>query len=367
VTFVHASVAKSFGKISNRHALFFGSGTQALAAALLACKNERPRATEVILPAYGCPDLISAALFAKLTPRLVDLVDDSAWSVNMAQLRDKLGDATVAVVAVNLFGIGDEAAALSEVAGQAGVPLIQDSAQAFSRVTAQHWMAPYVVLSFGRGKPLNMLGGGALLTERPVPLGDVAIAAPSSFREALLKGAIAAAAFNVVTHPSVYWLASKLPGLGVGATIFKPLDALEQPSVKRRYKLARSLEAKLSAVPAEADWTDVAQRWSRLGIKMLAPSPQDRFGLLRFAALAASEAQRDQIVRRLSDEGLGVSTMYGAALNELGGIPDIVRSQGPFPNASSFARRLFTLPTHTFVDHHVMTTVDREIQRIASV
>src|SRR5262245_23054839 len=54
----------------------YGSGTEALAAAL--CEARRLARTppgvrpEAVLPAYGCPDLVSACVFAGVHPRLVD-------------------------------------------------------------------------------------------------------------------------------------------------------------------------------------------------------------------------------------------------------------------------------------------------------
>ena len=55
-----------FGKF---HVLFYQSGTSALAAALIAAKYAKSDSCtkhEVLLPAYACPDLISACQYAGL-------------------------------------------------------------------------------------------------------------------------------------------------------------------------------------------------------------------------------------------------------------------------------------------------------------
>lgn len=53
---------------------FFDSGTAALAASILVSISKKATPEpEVILPAYGCPDLISAVVYAGAKPVLVDL------------------------------------------------------------------------------------------------------------------------------------------------------------------------------------------------------------------------------------------------------------------------------------------------------
>ena len=60
--------------------VFFQSGTAALAAALMACKAARRIGQpEVLLPAYACPDLLSAVDFAGLRPVLVDFEENTPW------------------------------------------------------------------------------------------------------------------------------------------------------------------------------------------------------------------------------------------------------------------------------------------------
>ena len=86
---------------------YFASGTAALAAAITAAIRlkaiDKP---EVILPAYGCPDLISAVVFAGAKPVLVDFETDRPW-MDLEQLLTKIRAQTVAIIAVNLFGISE--------------------------------------------------------------------------------------------------------------------------------------------------------------------------------------------------------------------------------------------------------------------
>ena len=65
-------------------------------------------------------------------------------------------------------------AVLRPLADAAGAVLIEDSAQAFPRDGGgDFWQGDLVVLSFGRGKPVSLLGGGAVLY-RDERFGDAA-------------------------------------------------------------------------------------------------------------------------------------------------------------------------------------------------
>ena len=63
---------------------YYASGTAALAAAIIAAIKAKDDAAaaaeaEVIIPAYACPDLVSALLFAGAKPVLVDFEVASTW------------------------------------------------------------------------------------------------------------------------------------------------------------------------------------------------------------------------------------------------------------------------------------------------
>ena len=97
--------------------VFYQSGTASLAAAIgAAIRNKPTEKPEVILPAYGCPDLVSAAVFAGAKPVLVDLENDRPW-MNLEQLSASINSNTVAVVAVDLLGIPERISGYSQHRG----------------------------------------------------------------------------------------------------------------------------------------------------------------------------------------------------------------------------------------------------------
>lgn len=346
----------------------FHSGTEALAGALsLAsrrCSSKKPQA---ILPAYGCPDLVAACLHAGLEPRLVD-VTRNAWGYDLQKLKSAINDNTAAIVAVNFLGVGDQSEILSLICRERGFALVQDSAQALPDQPGGKWFGDYIVFSFGRGKPLNLLGGGALLIPSDEPQEAHLSRRSESVHEKILFS-LKAAAFNFVTHPNIYWLASKLPGLNLGDTSYSALAERRKPRLIRMERIESALVRYSSNTSYSATkWRSVIEDWRRMGIEPLRcmPGAQADDQYLRLPLLARSAEQRDRILEALVSAGLGASSMYGAPLNRIRNIPMHVAAQGPFPNAEDLASRLFTLPTYELVRDSVVRRTNHVLLRAAT-
>lgn len=340
----------------NRNVTLYASGTAALAQAITECAaRSRATAPEVIIPAYGCPDLVAACVHASVYPRLVD-VTDSRWSYDHEALKSSMSSNTAAIVTVNLLGLGDGSAALLPLCRERGVPLIQDSAQYLPREPIE-WPGDYVVLSFGRGKPMNLLHGGALIR----PSGDndkpcVSPAARESGKDRLLASRAASIAFNVLTRPYIYRMISSLPGTGLGAVTYKPLRSVTVLPDRAWQQVGPAFELYRRRPSYSRDiWASAIDEWACLGILALdcpgAPAPPEP---LRLAMLAPDRTARDRLVDSLNNAGLGASRFYGTELPRTDGIPPIVAHQGPFLNASELADRLFTMPTHSLTTPHTV-------------
>jgi hypothetical protein len=356
-----ASMERFFG---NRRITLYRSGTAALAQAMASCAAQSSvSAPEVVIPAYGCPDLVAASVHASVFPRLVDIAP-ARWSYDQDALATSVSRNTVAIVAVNLLGLGDDSAQLIGLCKDRHIPLIQDSAQHLPRDTID-WPGEYVVLSFGRGKPLNLLHGGALV-ESPGNT-DAPSVRPAHYtgKDRLLASRAAAVAFNVLTRPHVYGIFSSLPGTGLGEVVYKPLvnTALFPERAWERVGAAFELYRQKPSYRRDI-WAPAAEEWSRLGIVALyCPDSTLPAEPLRLALLAPDRAARDALVDGFNRSGLGASRFYGADLTAVAGVPEVVKRQGPFPNASSLADRLFTLPTHDLVNADAVRTA-RELVRL---
>ena len=335
---------------------YFSSGTAALAAAISAAiKSREIDQPEVILSAYGCPDLVSAAVFAGARPVLVDMEPDRPW-MDLEQLPAKISPRTVAIVAANLFGISERMNQLRPIAEQAGAVLIEDSAQAFpgGRETSI-WEGDLVVLSFGRGKPVSLLGGGAVLFREAIWEG---LLPECNVQSDIGKGQrfsfwLKTALYNQMISPWLYWLPQGLPFLHLGETRYHTLSAIDAMDPLRLDVLPANIAAYRSddmgtqtALVGMLGELDLAAR-GIIDLPRACKAPESR-RLLRYPLLMDA-ASRELLYQQLKRHGLGASGMYPVALPGIPGLERLLEGQGPFPVADAFAARILTLPTHNGV------------------
>lgn len=327
---------------------YYGAGAQALAAALIALKARRPTATGVLLPAYACPELVSAVLFAKLDPRLIDLAPARPW-LDLSVLRRAVDESVLAVIAVDLFGIEERYIELRACIGR-DIALVQDSAQAFRR--GVHPAADCAILSFGRGKPVSVLEGGAVLAREA----DIETNLPRPVAAAC-SGDLKRRLYNFLRAPRRYWLPQALP-LGLGATRFKPLVKLEglcdttlallPTNIANQLVEYRARQAQMRALVAKTRALDLAQACGA-----------DDARLLRYPILAPDAATATRWYGKLDAAGTGASRLYRAALGDIAGLRE--RLGGDYPHARDFAARLITLPLHRDVGPRALRAIAKTL------
>jgi len=359
-------------------ARFYHSGAEALAAAISACLVlQGKQKAEVILPAYSCPELISAVLYAGAHPVLVDFEPQRPWMC-LAQLREKITEHTVAIIAVNLFGIAERLDEISTLAHQAGVLLIEDNAQSFPLLgeDAVAWSADLMVISFGRGKPVSLLGGGVVLFRAAKFANALARRELTSSTQALgvkLNYRIKVSLYNLLLSPYLYWLPHSLPFLKLGETRFAYMQEITAfpavatsllQSAMRRYRQAEpcaqsllaDMFARLDSIPRPAAITDLVK----------ACGPQSAAKLLRYPVLFSDVVLRDLAYEALNNAGLGVTKMYRQPLTEIAGLEQILHGQGGFDNATLFSSCLLTFPTHAGVKKHHVDKMEKIITELLS-
>jgi len=302
---------------------------------------------EIVMPAYACPDLVSAVIFAGARPVLVDMEVGRPW-FDLDAMKAVLNPRTAAIIGVNLFGISERWFELRALAKHAGVVLIEDSAQYFpGENEGVSWQGDLVVLSFGRGKPVSLLGGGAVLSRNnmlceylPVPDDS-----PAGMRQRLTYN-LKVRAYNGLLSPWVYWLPLSLPFLHLGETCYHPLGGIGAMDAVRRGLLPANL-ARYRADRQVKRSRQISQMLDAVDKTMNLPAKcaqEPSRHLLRYPVLCAT-GQRDRLYERLQRAGLGVSKMYPAALPQINGLAGFF-NDSKFPNAQDFAARILTLATH---------------------
>ncbi len=328
-----------------------GSGTSALAAAVVAAIARKPvKEPEVLLPAYSCPDVVSAVLFAGAKPILIDISRDRPWlDLDVAERR--VGSDTVAIIAVNFLGIPERIEQLRSLAATVDAVLIEDRAQSFppTRDDVSALGGDLVVLSFGRGKPVSLLGGGAVLARSTELFELLPAAVAESPAFGLARFRMCTAAYNALRRPRLYWMLDVVPFVGLGATVFKALGKLEPPPASIDYLGANIERYRACGDTAPTLRAALPDLLRGRAIDLPAACSLRAGGrLLRYPILLDCEvcSRAHAAMRRA---GLGSSRLYQRTLPAIGGIPDDIARQGGFPNAERFAESLLTLPTHNEV------------------
>lgn len=332
---------------------FYNSGTAALAASISAAATKVGVIDpEVILPAYTCPHLVSAILRAKARPILVDLALERPW-LDLDALSAAITPRTVAVISVDMFGLPERNTEIrARIAGTA-ITLIQDSAQAFPKFPETQWQGDYVVLSFGRGKPVSLLHGGAVLARDPELISTLPIPLlRASSWYATPRMLLRSVLYNALLSRFVYWLPSSLPFLRLGETHFEPLvgiGAMDQAMLDllpvnvyacRERESQAELELRsLLLRDNDPDIIDLAAVCCAGGT-----SAQ----LLRYPILVRGAARRARLYECLQRAGLGASKLYQRALPEIPGL-EAMFAGVDVPQARRFADSLLSLPVHSRV------------------
>jgi dTDP-4-amino-4,6-dideoxygalactose transaminase len=329
--------------------IFVNSGTAALALALCIARRRRPEigAPEVILPGYGCPDLVAAAKYAGLRAVLADIGGNDP-GYDFASLRQVLNANTVAVVAVNFLGIAERLRELRELLQSwPQTSLIEDNAQWFPEpLPDAELFGDSVCLSFGRGKPVSLLGGGALLLRE-----HYAEAAQMAdlIKPAALAGHLYPAKlriYNALLKPLLYGAINRNPLLQLGQTVFKPLPEIVAMDAQRDALLPANIEQYLQRKTPAAAWLHgelTAQQ------DLPAQLAERSARLLRYPLLCSDAFERNKLLQQLQRAGLGATALYRRILPEVQGVDDRVEVRVPLTGARLFAERLLTLPLHAGV------------------
>lgn len=332
------------------HKYWLDSGTSALALALLDAKANFPEVDKpcAIIPGYCCPDLVAACVYAGVEAVAVD-INSNDPSYDLEQLLLHLDASVIAVIAINFLGISERLDELRQLIAAAGLRarLIEDNAQWFPASKSEmDFKSDYVTFSFGRGKPMSLLGGGLMCSKAPVAetvLDRIEKSAPSS-RLLALK----IAAYNILLTPQLYLLLNRNPWLRLGETRYVPLAKIEQFDVYRRSLLASNFagycmrENKLSL---NLDAVVLGNGLQRLDVSCAMRRKQ----LLRYPLLCPDTATRDKLLQQLCTAGLGASPLYAAAIDQIAGVDGLVVVPRTLKNAKDFAGRFITLPVHAQV------------------
>lgn len=316
-------------------------GTAALALALDALLDDR---RIVALPAYGCADLVSAALAARATIVCYDL-DPSTLGPDLDSARHALQAGASVIVGTHLYGVPFDVPSLRAIADEAGAVVVEDTAQGLGAMLGGRpcgSLADVGVLSFGRGKGVSGGAGGALLLRNGIErrVGSQPTLQPASRG----LGPVGASWVQwALGRPSLYRIPTALPFLKLGEMVFHEAE------------LPRAMPSSCATL-ALSSWQamrgDVAVRQRNAaalsacprapGKQAIQPSPLADPSWLRWPVLDRSGGAWPT--------ELGVQQGYPMSIPaQPWARAALAPSNRKMPGADQLSRELRTLPTHHLV------------------
>jgi len=353
------------------HVVLTSSGTQALQLALQLATEAHRDGLPVALPAFGCYDLITAAVGARTSIVFYD-VDPEILSPDPESLRAALHAGACAVVATPLYGFPLDWTWLRRECSAAGALLIEDSAQGLGsewRGTEGGSFGDATVLSFGRGKGWSGAGGGALLI-RHDGLGRLAggVDPPPPPRGESFRDFAPAAALWLLGRPGLYSLPSSIPSLHLGVTTYKDPRPIAGPSPFAAASALRQSALAVEAVEPRRRW---AAAWTRMlesdslpaAVRPCRVAAGGASGYLRYPVIVPDQAVADALLEEGRSAGVGPS--YPRILPELEAAAPLTVGAASTPGADELVRSLVTLPTHPRVQPRDLRTIEEILRRSA--
>lgn len=342
----HQAVAEELSRrYSAEGSVLTESGTAAL---VLALRTFAPRGGVVAYPGYGCVDLSAAAVRAGVRVRLYDL-DPVTLSPDLGSVSRAIKRGVDAIVVAHLYGYPADMGGVGELALNAGIPVIEDAAQAAGGTLdgiPLGALADISILSFGRGKGTTAGSGGALLFRGEV-FGKRS--AQNGFPvDRSRRGGYELAALGaqwLLARPALYRIPSSIPGLRLGEMVYKPAAEPRSMSRVSAFMLSRALRMENA---------EVARR--RMNAKRLLASIDERGGLTPVHAINRGEPGylRLALLDRAGDfaarQSLGAIRGYPMTLDQHGQLnPLLLPNERAGPGSALLRDRLFTVPTHSRV------------------
>lgn len=343
--------------------IYYRSGTAALAAVFAgyvdaAKMDSKP---EILMPAYTCPDVVSAIAAAGAKARLVEMLPGRPW-LDIDALADSLNERSLALVAINFQGIDEQLGPLRAWCDSVGLPLIYDHCQAFPATDEAIELSDVLVFSFGRGKPACALVGGSVWINSQRSDLDLPRPAGTAGGVSFLKRL----AYNWLIKPRLYGSILRIPGLGIGETTFHPLERIEGLNSEGVSQVLAAIDSHLSlegyAYRQQLISAQIGQIAGWEDLPVLCNAPKTR-PLLRYTVLAPNAETRDRQLERLRAKGLGATGMYPKPVGKIDGVSQYLANVPHHPQAEDFSNRVMTLPCHSDVS---ASHIDKIAQLLAS-
>lgn len=300
---------------------------------------------EVILPSLTFTATAEVVRYLGGTPVLVD-ADDNTLNMSIDAVRAAVTGRTKAIVPVHYAGLACDMAAIAEIAREFGLRVVEDAAHALPTKYAGQLIGTFpsdvTVFSFYANKTMTTGEGGMIVTNDPVLASRMRVMRLHGIdRDAFdrFKSTTPAWYYEVVAPGYKYNLTDIAAALGL--VQLKRLQSFQD----RREKLARRYYDALAGLPIKLP--------SRGG---LGDQHAWHLFVIRLTDLALERGiKRDELINRLSDEGIGTSVHYVPLHRQPYWRDSLNVHKTMFPVADQAYERMVSIPLFT-----AMSDADQE-------
>ena len=332
-----------------------GNSGRSLLSSLLEILKQRDKdeRNEILIPGYTCYSVAASVARAGLKIRTYDL-DPLSLEPDLDSVTQAAGDKTLSIIIQHLFGIPTPVNRIEEIGRDVGAYLIEDAAQALGGAMNGRplgTMADFGFYSFGRGKPLPLGGGGAMVGKDLETLSNLRRAGDGNGYVQLSSTLIT----QFMSLPFCYWIPEHLP-IGLGETIFTTdFDVSRMPALMQN--LAENSIANLDDLNLHR--RRVAGIYNEtFDDAFIFQVPDEASPIYtRFPAKAGAGPIPKDLKR------LGVRRMYPKAIPDVDTIkPYLADPQSNTPGALEIARNLITLPTHMGITENLAKKIAYKVK-----
>jgi len=219
------------------------------------------------------------------------------------------------------------------------------------------------IVSFGRGKPLNLMDGGGILVNNKELLNIMHDEFNKYNNTSIviknLSYIIKLIAFSIFYNPSLYWIPKKIPFLNIGKTKYEINYTI---STINKYCLNAIdiIIPKYSDIKINRDFIAKKYLLKLTEINnnnIITPSIGYKYSsLLRFPIIYKDKIKRKEILIKLEKQGLGATGMYPIPLNEIKELRKYGGESSKYKNGKYISERIITLPIN---DHVKRKTIEK--------
>ncbi len=324
--FIQGPDVKYFGEelaqyLGVKHVIPCANGTDALQIALMALGLQP--GDEVITPSFTYIATVEVIALLQLKPVFVD-VDPDTFTMNMDSVRKAITSKTKAIVPVHLYGQSVHMEPLLAIAREHNLPVIEDNAQAiggsytYSDGTTKMngSMGLIGCTSFFPSKNLGCYGdGGAIFTSDDI---------------------LAEKLRMIANHGQKVRYYHEMVGCN------SRLDSIQAAILRIKLK---HLDTYCSARRAVADFYDEAFKDNE---HIVTPyrAPYSKHVFHQYT-LQLKEVDRDEVAKRLSDEGIPSMIYYPVPSHRQEMLKAFTAGQQPLPITDALTDCVLSLPIHT--------------------